>query len=193
ADGNSSASRKHKISPRLPPTPASNADAWPPVFLEDRNDTVCVAENDFARMVGGPPPESLSGSPGSQHYRLPGPRSDHNCSIDENAGRRRGHHGIACDIVELHRLGWRVSAHTRHLFHSSVPSFKREPRTAIVADGPKARDENLTRSTHIPCLPTSACTAQRERTSESAMQMRCASPAASLSSGQSMERNACTM
>jgi hypothetical protein len=78
---------------------------------------------------------------------------------------------IACDIVGLHRLG-----HTRHLFHSSVPSFKREPRTAIVADGPKARDENLTRSTHIPCLPTSA---QRERTSESAMQMRCASPAAS--------------
>jgi hypothetical protein len=104
-----------------------------------------LAENDFARMVGGPPPESLSGSPGSQHYRLPGPRSDHNCSIDENAGRRRGHHGIVCDIVGLHRLGWRVSAHTRHLFHSSVPSFKREPRTAIVADGPKARDENLTR------------------------------------------------
>jgi hypothetical protein len=31
-----------------------HADAWPPVFLEDRNDTVCVAENDFARMVGGP-------------------------------------------------------------------------------------------------------------------------------------------
>jgi hypothetical protein len=124
---------------------------------------VCVAGNDFARMVRGPHQNLFRGSPGSQHYRSPGPRSDHNCSIDENAGQRRGHHSIACDIVGLHRLGWRVSAHTGHLFHSSVPSFKREPRTAIVADGPKARDENLTRSNTYPTSPDVSAARTRQR------------------------------
>src|SRR6516225_10012931 len=64
-----------------------------------------------------------------------------------------------------------------HLFHSAAPNLKREPKIAPVADKPKTRHENLTRSAHILRHPRST---QLERASGSATQMPCASIAASV-------------
>src|SRR5258707_10191519 len=96
----------------------------------------------------------------------------------------------AWDTFGVYRLGgayldWdRARGAQFHLFHSAAPNFKREPKPAAVADKPKARRENLTRSSTYPTSPNVNAARTRQRI--------CDANAMRIDSGQCLERNACT-
>src|SRR5215468_1614224 len=69
--------------------------------------------------------------------------------------------------------------------HLLAPKLKREPRTAAVADGPKALHENLASLRAYPASSTAKAARIRQRT--------CDANATRIDSGQCVERNACTM
>src|SRR5215831_10060086 len=72
-----------------------------------------------------------------------------------------------------------------HLFHSAAPNLKRELKTAPVADKPKTRHENLTRSSAYPTSPRVNADRTRQRI--------CDANAIRIDSGQCLERNAYTI
>src|SRR5262249_2776999 len=162
------------------------------VFFENWNDAVAVLGDDLVRIVGRSVIDHYDFFLGviltqSAIDRLV-QKAGVVIVVDEDTRQRPGHQSCACDIMRNHHsrsILRRRSSTLNGPLHLLAPKLKREPRTAAVADGPKALHENLASLSAYPTSPTAKAARIRQRT--------CDANATRIDSGQCVERNACTM